>query len=349
VRASSVRSFFVVPSTAAVVAALVITVSANGLTAAARLAAVYDAILGARFDDANALMREACPPAPTVACQTLAAVALWWQIQINPESRLLDQQLDDAAAAAIAAAVVWTRREPENAEAWFYLAAGYGPLVQWRALRGERLAAAREGKKIKDALERALRLDSTIDDAYFGIGLYHYYAAVAPAYAKVLRWLLWLPGGDRATGLQEMERARDRGTVLAGEADYQLQLAYLWYERQPRRALEILADLDRRYATNPLFLQRIAEVHDEYFHDAAASAAAYRDLLARARADRVHAPRITEVRARLGLAARLIALGAHDEAIDHVRIVIDSNAAAPIGARARAEALLQAARMRKNF
>lgn len=335
--------------TVTVVAALMITVSANGLTAAARLAAAYDAILGARFDDAGALMRETCPPAPTAACQTLAAVSLWWQIQINPESRLLDQHLNDAAAAAISTASAWTRREPGNAEAWFYLAAGYGPLVQWRALRGERLAAARDGKKIKDALERALRLDSTIDDAYFGIGLYHYYAAVAPAYAKVLRWLLWLPGGDRAAGLQEMERARDRGTVLAGEADYQLQLAYLWYERQPRRALDMLTDLDRRYSTNPLFLQRIAEVHDEYFHDRAASAAAYRELLARARAGTVHAPPIAEVRARLGLAAQLIALGMHDEAIEHARIVIDGNPSAPIGARARAQALLQAARGRKNF
>ena len=67
-------------------------------------------------------------------------------------------------------------------------------------LRGEQLAAARDGKRIKDALERALALDPALQDAYFGIGLYHYYADVAPAAFKMLRWLLLLPGGDRARG-----------------------------------------------------------------------------------------------------------------------------------------------------
>jgi len=316
------------------------------LTESARLSAVYDLILGAQFERAQAQLHETCPPAPAEACQTLMAVSIWWQILINPESRLLDERLNEAAQAAITAARAWTRRAPDEAEAWFYLAAGYGPLVQWHVLRGERLAAAREGKKIKDALERALRLHPTLEDAYFGIGLYHYYAAVAPTYAKMLRWLLFLPGGDRATGLREMVRARDHGTILSGEADYQLHLAYLWYEQQPQRALDLLEALDARYPSNPLFLQRIAEVHDTYFHDVRASAARYRLLLARARADNVYAPRIAEVRARLGLAAVLIAMDERDEAIEQAQIVIDNNPIAPIGARARAEALLREARGR---
>jgi hypothetical protein len=326
-------------------AALLVAASPSvGLTEGPRLAAIYNTILAARFDDARVQIRDACPPAPEAACQTLAAVSLWWQILINPESRLLDQQLNDAASQAVASASAWTRREPRNAEAWFYRAAAYGPLVQWRVLREERIAAAREGSKVKNALERALALDPSIDDAYFGIGLYHYYAAVAPTYAKVLRWLLWLPGGDRAGGLREMERARDRGTIMSGEADYQLHLVYLWYEHQPQRAIDLLDSLDRRYPANPLFLQRIAEVRDTYFHDARASAASYRMLLARALAGSVYMPAIAEVRARLGLATALIALDERDAARDQARIVIAKNPAAPIGARARAEALLRAAR-----
>ncbi|MBI3492498.1 MAG: hypothetical protein HY047_12070, partial [Acidobacteria bacterium] len=182
-----------------------------GLTEGPRLAAVYDTILSARFADVDAQLKRTCPPAPREACQELAVVSLWWQILINPESRALDQALKTSAAAAIAASDGWTRREPQRAEAWFYLAGSYAPLVQWRVLRGQRLAAAREGKKIKDALERALQLDPTLADAYFGIGLYHYYAGVAPPYTKLLRWLLLLPGGDRAQGLREMLEARERG------------------------------------------------------------------------------------------------------------------------------------------
>ena len=46
------------------------------------------------------------------------------------------------------------------------------------------LGAARDGKRIKDSLERALALDPRLQEAYFGIGLYHYYADVAPTAAK---------------------------------------------------------------------------------------------------------------------------------------------------------------------
>ena len=90
--------------------------------------------------------------------------------------------------------------------------------AQWRVLRGQSLAAARDGKRIKLALERSLMLDPALQDAYFGIGLYHYYADVAPAFAKMLRWLFLLPGGDRERGLQEMQRARTGGQLLRSDA-----------------------------------------------------------------------------------------------------------------------------------
>ncbi len=263
------------------------TVAAPALTEPARLAAVYDLILDARFDEAAAQLKSTCPPAPEAACQALAAASLWWQIQIDPDNQTLDAAFTRAEAAAIAAARSWTDREPSRGEAWFYLGATYGPLVNWRVLRGERIAAARDGKKIKDALERALALDPTLDDAYFGIGLYHYYADVAPAYARLLRWLLLLPGGDRVAGLAEMLRARDRAAILRGEADFQLQQIYLWYEHKPKEAIAILESLDARYPFNPLFLERVADARSKQLQDRAASADAWRRLRDRALAGRV--------------------------------------------------------------
>ena len=313
------------------------------LTEAPRLAAVYDTILSARFDQVDAQLARTCPPAPANACQALGVVAMWWQILINPESRALDRRFNDLAAAAIAASDGWTRREPRRAEAWFYLAGSYAPLVQWRILRGERLAAARDGKKIKDALERALQLDSTLYDAHFGIGLYHYYADVAPAFAKFMRWLLLLPGGDRMKGLEEMEQARTRGEFLTGEADYQVHVVYLWYERQTMRALELLEGLDSRHPTNPLFLQQIAEIRNRYLHDHAGSADAWRVLLQRATSGVVYEARTTEVRARLGLASELSAMNRVADAVEQLKIVVDLRPLSPIGARARAESDLRAA------
>jgi hypothetical protein len=257
--------------------------SVAALAEPSRVAAVYDLILDARFEQAAARLNDTCPPGPEPVCQALAAASLWWQIQINPDLRTLDAPLSRAAATAVSAAEQWTRREPQRGEAWFYLGASYGPLVNWRVLRGERIGAARDAKKIKDALERALQLDPSLDDAYFGIGLYHYYADVAPAYARLLRWLLLLPGGDRVAGLQEIQRARERATLMRGEVDFQLALVYLWYERRPNDAVALLESLDTRYPFNPLFLTRLADARASQLHDREGSVAAWSRLRERAR------------------------------------------------------------------
>jgi tetratricopeptide (TPR) repeat protein len=318
-------------------ALLVLAAPSAGLTESPRLAAIYDSILRARFDDARAQTRTACPPAPTEACLALTAVSLWWQIQLDPDNRRLDRTLETASATATRAADQWVEREPDRAEAWFYRAGARAPLTEWRILRGERLAAAREARTIKEALERALALDGTLQDAYFGIGLYHYYADVAPVAAKFLRWLLLMPGGDRAQGLREMLRARDGGVLLAGEADYQLHWLYLWYEHQPDRALALLEGLDARYPSNPLFLQRIAEVQRNDRHDQAASLAAWRMLLDRVHRGTVASAAIAESRARLGIARGLIDASHYSDALAIVTPVITSRAAVPYGALAEAE------------
>jgi hypothetical protein len=268
-----------------------------------RLAAVYDLILNAQFDRASTLLKGACPPAPLEACQVLDVVSSWWQIQINPANRAHDRRFVEQAAAATKAAEAWTVREPQRGEAWFYLAGSYAPLVQWQVLRGERIAAARNGVRIKRTLERTIELDPAIVDAHFGIGLYEYYADVASSAAKMLRWLLFLPGGDRAKGLRDMLRVRQDGELLRGEADFQLYLIFVWYEHDPPRGIELLKSLDARFPANPIFLERIAETYDMYLHDPQMSAAAWRTLIDRARSNRVYDAAQTATRADVKLRA----------------------------------------------
>lgn len=324
------------------------------LTGSRQLAAAYDAIFDARFEDVPSLLARACgdrssdrpvptrpaaraTPAPAEACQLLEVVAIWWRIQIDPNNHARDEEFRMRVDQAIDDISAWTDREPMRAEAWFYLGGAYGARAQWRVLRGERLAAARDGKRIKDALERALSLDPTLQDAYFGIGLYHYYADVAPAAAKFLRWLLLLPGGDRDAGLHEMLQAREGGALIRSEADYQLHLIYLWYEKQPQRAIELLRELRARHPRNPHFLQLIAQVEDLYLHDTAASLRSWQQLLDAAHAGRVAEPQLAETVARLGLARQLDARQETETAIAHLRIVINRKPAVPVGALARAQ------------
>ena len=313
----------------------------SALTGAPQIVRVYNAIFSARFEQVPRLLTQTCPPAAPEVCTLLEVVSLWWQIQIDPDNRAYDREFTTRADAAVAAMEAWTKEEPENAEAWFYLGGSYGARAQWRVLRGETLAAARDGKRIKEALERSLALDPDLQDAYFGIGLYRYYADVAPTTAKILRFLLALPGGDRVGGMRQMLRARESGQLLRDEADYQLHLIDLWYEKQPQHALALLRGLRDRHPSNPHFLEQIARVEDVYLHDRTASLASWHTLLDLAVAGRVALPEMAETSARLALAPSLDAAYETDLAAESMRHIIAINPAAPAGATAKARQQLR--------
>ncbi len=326
------------------VAALALALSATvvphaaeaGLTSPEPLVKAYDLILEARFDDADRQLATACPPAPGPACQVLAAVNDYWRLMLNPEDTSRDTALMARINTAIASGEAWVLKEPNRAEAWFYLGGAYGTRVLLRGLRGQYLSAARDGKRIHDSLQLAIKMDPSLGDAYFGLGLYHYYAAIAPRAARIISMLMFLPGGDRAGGLREMEQTRSRGMLLRGEADYQLHLIYLWYERQHSTALRLIEGLRTRYPHNPVFALRLAEVQGNYVRNHQSALQTYRSMLDAARAGRIASPVMSEVHARLGMAQEMDALCDSEGAIEQLNAVIAQKPAAPYGALARA-------------
>jgi tetratricopeptide (TPR) repeat protein len=309
---------------------------AASLTSADALAQAYELILDGRFDEGERQLKAACPPAPQPACAVIGAVGDYWRLLIDPEDISRDTALLNRINGAIAATEAWVAREPKRAEAWFYLGGAYGTRVLVRGLRGQYLSAARDGKRIHDALQLAISLDPSLGDAYFGLGLYHYYAAIAPRAARILSMLMFLPGGDRALGLKEMEQARSKGLLLRGEADYQLHLINLWYERQTTPALHLVEGLRVRYPNNPVFYLRLAEVQSGYVRNHQAALQTYRTMLDGARAGRIAMPSRSEVYARLGMAQELDALCDSAGAIEQVNAVIALKPASPYAALARA-------------
>jgi predicted Zn-dependent protease len=328
------------------------------LAGAEGLSRAYDAIFDADFERARTLIADACPPAPREACLVLEATRQFWRIQIDPEDRSRDAAFDTAVTAAIGAAEAWTAREPKQAEAWFYLGGAYGARVQWRVLRQERLGAARDGREVKAALDRTLALAPGLVDAQFGLGLYEYYADIAPTAAKILRVLLMLPGGDRARGLARMQRTRQSGQLLADEAAFQLHVVYFWYENRAADALALLAELVKRHPRNPYFRRAIADAENVYLHDMSASLASWRELARLADTNAVNESALTRPDAHLGYASALDAIGDTDLALAELTRL---RAAAPLvpwgitnrlalaqgrahdrlGQRAEAEALLR--------
>jgi tetratricopeptide (TPR) repeat protein len=308
----------------------------RGFTGAAGVSQAYSLVYDADFAGAEARLKQACPPAPQVACDLVNAGAIWWRIALDPMNKRHDAAFMAQVNLVIGEAEQWTAREPERAEAWFYLGAAYGLRGQYHVQRTEYFSAARYGKRIKNALEKAIALDPGMSDAYFGVGLYQYIADISPTVLKVLRWLMMMPGGDKTKGLQQMIETQQRGLYLGSEADYQLHLIYLWYEHQTDRAMALLRTLEARHPHNPFFPLSIAEVYHVYLQDYAAALATYRAVLQGTRSGALRLAEMAEVQARMGMAAMLDDLYETDRAVAELTTVVAMKPQVPYSALAQA-------------
>jgi hypothetical protein len=181
------------------------------------------------------------PPAPAEACACCWPARVVVAHPAEPQRQAYDQTFRTTVDAAFA-----------GAEAWTYAgaAARRRVVLPRRALRRSRLVprAARRtapGRRvtasaIKESLERALELDPHMDDARVGIGLYKYLRRHRARGGEVRSLPPACCLARSGAGLKDMETVHERGTLLRGEADYQLHWIYLWYENQrsahPRHA-----------------------------------------------------------------------------------------------------------------
>ena len=189
--------------------------SAGSLPYAPALARCYEAILDARFDDAET---EIGAGVRSGAEGNLRADAGDGRLVAHPDRSgrqvegrrvpVADRRGDRVgrslgrARAETGRRVVLRGRVVRPARAV--------PRAARRAPRGGAGRQADQGR----ARARRWRSTRTLQDAYFGIGLYHYYADIVPAALKFLRWMLLLPGGNKVEGLQrDAARARPRRTA----------------------------------------------------------------------------------------------------------------------------------------
>ena len=323
-----------------IVAAVIVLIAAvdaapvRGLTGAAGIARALDLAYDADFAGADAEVGRACGAAPKPACEVAKAVILWWRIFLDVENRSRDRAFVSQVEWAVSQTEQWTKREPERAEAWLYLGAAYGARSQFNVWRREFFPVIRDGKRIKVSLEKALTLDPSLHDGHFGIGLYQYYADMAPTILKFLRWLFALPGGNKTVGMQQMLRTRDAGTLMRTEAAYQIYQIDIWYENRIDHARSLLDELRARHPHNPLFLLNLAQLHEVYRSDRPAALASYQALVDGARTGAIREPVLADLWGRRGVAAQLDALGETDRAIDMLRAIVSSKPAVPYGFQA---------------
>ena len=294
------------------------------------------------------LLTQTCGPtlAPPEACQLLDVVSLWWQIQLDPKNRMHDERFQtrvrrghrrhrglDRAGAHTRGSLVLPGRRVRGARAVAGAARGDG----WPPHGTESASRTRSNRPWP--LTRRCGMPTSASACI----------TTTPTSRRrrcgCFDGFCCCPAGDRVQGLEEMLRARKDGQLLQSEADYQLHLIYLWYEKQPQRALAAAAR-PARPASRGI---RCSRSSSPTFRTSTCTicrpAARPGSRCSRRReAGRVAEPEMTEAAARLGLAGLLDRLSDSESALPHLRAIVETKPAAPLGIVAQRAAAAGTAR-----
>jgi tetratricopeptide (TPR) repeat protein len=198
----------------------------------------------------------------------IEADALWWKIYckwaerkygtIDAWSRARRPEPEDDEVLALADKVVRLAEagisQSDTAEMELYDGMGYALRARLVGLRYEKMATARAGVEARKHFLRCLELNPNMADAYMGLGLYNYYVDTLSAMARVLRFFLGVPGGDKRVGLRQLEMAAAKGELTQTEARFNIAKNLRNYDRDYARAAEAAAPLASEFPQNPLFL-----------------------------------------------------------------------------------------------
>jgi tetratricopeptide (TPR) repeat protein len=137
----------------------------------------------------------------------------------------------------------------KDAQAYFALAMAKIVKIDWALHQKNYFTMASEATKIWDYLEKAREGDPQNYDIYFLMGLFHYHIDHLPGLTRFLSSLM-ITSGDAHKGMQELELAAQKGDFLKQLARTELSSNYLYFEKQPARALPLTQDLQRKYPNN---------------------------------------------------------------------------------------------------
>jgi tetratricopeptide (TPR) repeat protein len=225
-----------------------------------------DLLYAGRPDDAMAQFRlvQAADPGGPLG-YLLQAEARWWEIYCEAcevKWNTIDawerprMAADDGYLALTdrATSIAESRiAQADSPEMQLYAAMGWMFRARLLGLRNQRRGTARAGVNARAHLLRCLQLDPQMADAYAGLGLYNYYVDTLSGIARVLRFLMGIPGGSRAEGMRQLEIAAEKGDLTRVEARFYLAKNLRTYDRDYARSLEVFSSLVEEFPRNPIF------------------------------------------------------------------------------------------------
>lgn len=193
-----------------------------------------------------------------VACEIKDGMVEAWKRSREPEDDAYLKVTDNEVSAAEGRLA-----KSETAEMHIYAGIGYDLKVRIYNLRGENRNAARVAVKGRAEMLRALELDPQMADASAVLGIYNYYVDTLSPIVKLLRLSMGIPGGNKETGVKQLQVGMNQGVLMAVDARFILARALRQYDQNYERALSVAEPLGMRYPHNPIFLLLVGNLNAE--------------------------------------------------------------------------------------
>lgn len=206
-------------------------------------------------------------------CKTYCAACeiKWGQLDAWKRAK---QPEDDAYFALADKAIALARAQlakSDTAEMHVYVGLGFALKARLYSLRDEKHNVARAGVAARAEFIRALQLDPDMADATAGLGLYNYYVDTLSSIAKMLRFFMGIPGGNKEEGIRQMKVGIERGAFFSVDSRFYLARNLRTYDKRYEEALSVTEPLIVRYPRNPVFQLLAGNLNAELGRNAKAS------------------------------------------------------------------------------
>ncbi|MEK7250013.1 MAG: hypothetical protein AAB209_06260, partial [Bacteroidota bacterium] len=182
------------------------------------------------------------------------AMVTWWRILVDIDNEQYDDQFYDSLDSVVDMCDEILDKNENDVTALFFKGGAIGFKGRLKAHRSSWFDAANAGRKALPIVQEASELDPNNFDILLGSGIYNYYAEVIPnEYPFVKPLLLFVPPGDKAKGIQQINTASEKGKYANIESTYFLMQIYYQFEKDYPKALELATKLHTRFPNNMLF------------------------------------------------------------------------------------------------
>lgn len=152
------------------------------------------------------------------------------------------------------------KNNPQDNQAYFAMVLAKIVKIQWAIHQKHYFVLAQETSNIWDYLEKAKGGNGNQNyDTYFLMGLFHYHLKHVSGIIRFLSSALIIPGSHQK-GLQELELAAQKGSLLKDLAQAELSSDYLNFEKQPAKALPFARELNKKFPNNYNFLFALSSI-----------------------------------------------------------------------------------------